>query len=97
MGEFQKIIRNVKTARGSSRKRSIITDLEGFAHVDRSLRPNGTPNLCGKQLETILNACRSVYVANISKNDQKLSKITKIEQNRSSEIFDFPTVKVAKN
>ena len=97
MGEFQKIIRNVKTARGSSRKRPIITDLEGFAHVDRFLRGNGLPNLCRKQLGTILNASPSGYVANKSKNYQKVSKITKIEQNRPSEKFDFPTVKVAKN
>ena len=95
--EFEEIIRIFKSARGSSCKRSIVTDLEVFAHVDRSLRPHGTPNLCGKQLGTILNAIPSVYDANISKSDQKLSKITKIDQNRPSEKFDFPTVKVAKN
>ena len=71
MVEFEEIIKIVKTARGSSRKRSIITDVEGFAHVDRFLRGNGLPNLCGKQLGTILNASGSVYVANSSKNDQK--------------------------
>ena len=71
MLEFEEIIKTVKIARGSSRKRSVITDLEGFAHVDRFLRGNGLPNLCGKQLGTILNASGSVYVANSSKNDQK--------------------------
>ena len=43
MVEFEEIIKIVKTARGSSRKRSIITDLEGFAHVDRFLRGYENP------------------------------------------------------
>ena len=43
MVEFEEIIKIVKTARGSSRKRPITTDLEGFAHVDRFLRGYENP------------------------------------------------------
>ena len=55
-------------AHGPSRKRPIWTVC---AHVDRSLNPYGTPNLCSKQLRTISNASRKVNCLEASKNDQK--------------------------
>ena len=52
MVEFEEIIRIVKTARGSSRKRPITTDLEGFAHVDRFLRGYFFPQTIQGQSDT---------------------------------------------
>ena len=55
-------------AQSPSRVRQILTVC---AHVDRSLNPHGTPNLCRKQFGTILNASPSVYDRKISKNIEK--------------------------
>ena len=55
-------------AHGPSRKRQLLTV---YAHVDRSLRGNGTANICRKQFGTIWSASGSVYDRKESKNDEK--------------------------
>ena len=82
-------------AHGPSRRRSILTV---WAHVDRSLNPYGTPNLCRKQLGTVLNAFRYVYDPKISKNYENLAISTKIgtlkkfgyAQRKSLKIYMWP-------